>query len=234
MPAIPEARDPQFQRAASNLLLKLLRSATAPCFSGKDMTLHTWLAFVAASCLTLALPGPTALILLRYASLPGPRTLPSIVAGAVLGDTFALTICNFGLGALLAASSDLLTVLKIAAAAYLIGLGLSTLFARPSIRVAPPPHTRRPFAGVFLVTAFNPKGIIFFCALLPQFVDAAQPVLPQLAILQVTFCTLSLVAAVTWVSAGRLLRRTADRWIRRTTGLLLISAGVAQAIGRLA
>ncbi|KQO75533.1 LysE family translocator [Methylobacterium sp. Leaf88] len=198
------------------------------------MTLHTWLAFVAASCLTLALPGPTALIILRYASQLGRSTLPFIIAGAVLGDTFALTICNFGLGALLAASSDVLTVLKIVAALYLIGLGLSTLFARPSFWTAPTPPNSRPFAGVFLVTAFNPKGILFFCALLPQFVDAAQPVMLQLAVLQATFCALSLVAAVIWVSAGRLLRRTGDRLIRRTTGLLLIGVGIAQATGRFA
>lgn len=198
------------------------------------MTLHTWLAFVAASCLTLALPGPTALVILRYAARPGRSTLPFIVAGAVLGDTFALTICNFGLGTLLAASSDLLTVLKIVAAIYLIGLGLSSLFARPSVRAAPTPQNHRPFVSVFLVTAFNPKGIIFFCALLPQFVDAAQPVVSQLVVLQATFCTLSLIAAVTWVTAGRLLRRTGDRLIRRATGLLLIGVGVAQATGRLA
>ena len=197
------------------------------------MTIQTWLAFVAASCVTLALPGPTALIILRYAAQPGRGALPFVIAGAVLGDTFALTICNFGLGALLAASSDLLTVLKIVAALYLIGLGVSTVFASPSIQAAPMAQNRRPFASVFLVTAFNPKGIIFFCALLPQFVDAAQPVLLQLAVLQATFCTLSLVAAVTWFSAGRLLRRTADRLIQRATGLLLIGVGVAQATGRL-
>jgi threonine/homoserine/homoserine lactone efflux protein len=198
------------------------------------MTVQTWLAFVAASTVALALPGPTALIILRYAAQPDRSALPFVVGGAVLGDTFALTICNFGLGALLAASSNFLTVFKIVAALYLIGLGFSTLFERRSVRAAPTPQNRRPFVSVFLVTAFNPKGIIFFCALLPQFVDAAEPVMPQLALLQATFCVLSLVAAVTWVSAGRLLRRTADRLIRRATGLLLIGVGVAQATGRLA
>lgn len=217
-----------------SFLDRSVRPAPVCSPSGVDMTFATWLAFVAASCLVLAIPGPTALIIVRYAARRGRSTLVSVSAGAVLGDLFALTICNFGLGTLLAASSDLLTVMKFVAAAYLIGLGLTSLFHRPSVPAVSRTHDHRPFASVFLVSALNPKGILFFCALLPQFVDAGQAVLPQLAVLQVTFCALSLVAAVIWSLAGRLLYRTADRVVRRATGLLLIGAGVAQATGRLA
>ncbi len=198
------------------------------------MTFHTWLAFAATSCLVLAMPGPTAFIILRYAAQRERGTLRRVIAGAVLGDTVALTICNFGLGALLAASSGLLTVLKAAAAAYLIALGLIALFGRASAPDTSQPRGSRPFAGVFLVTALNPKGIAFFCALLPQFVDGAEPVLPQLVLLQATFCTLSLVGAVTWALAGTVLRRVGGRLFRRATGVALIFAGVAQAAGRLA
>lgn len=198
------------------------------------MTLSTWLAFVATSCIVHAIPGPTALIVLRYAAQRERGTLPRVIAGAVLGDTVAITICNFGLGTLLATSSGLLTVLKAAAAAYLIGLGLMALFSRAPAAGAPQPRGSRPFAGVFLVTALNPKGIAFFCALLPQFVDGAEPVLPQLALLQATFCTLSLVAAVSWSLAGTILRRLGGRLFRRATGLSLIGAGIAQMTGRLA
>ncbi|AMB44201.1 LysE family translocator [Methylobacterium sp. AMS5] len=201
------------------------------------MTLHTWLAFVATSCIVLAIPGPTALIILRYATLGGRATLPRVVAGAVLGDSVALTICNFGLGALLAASSGLLSILKVAAAAYLIGLGLTSLFGRAATSEATgaaPPHGGRPFASVFLVTALNPKGLVFFCALLPQFVEASEPVLPQLVLLQATFCGLSLVAAMSWALAGTLLARTTGGLFRRVTGVALIGAGVAQMTGRLA
>lgn len=200
------------------------------------MTLQTWLAFVATSCIVLAIPGPTALIILRYAALGGRATLPRVVAGAVLGDSVALTICNFGLGALLMASSGLLTILKAAAAAYLIGLGLTALFGRSATSEASgtPPHGGRPFASVFLVTALNPKGIAFFCALLPQFVEASEPVLPQLVLLQATFCALSLVAAVSLALAGTLLARATGSLFRRATGLVLIGTGVAQMTGRLA
>lgn len=199
------------------------------------MTVHTWLAFVATSCIVLAMPGPTSFLILRYATQRAPGTLPRVVAGAVLGDAVALAICNFGLGALLAASAGLLLILKTAAAIYLIGLGLTALFGRASASQAPGQACGgRPFVGVFLVTALNPKGIAFFCALLPQFVDEADPILPQLALLQATFCVLSLVSAMTWALAGTLLRRTGGRLFRRATGLLLIGAGVAQATGRLA
>ncbi|KQQ25317.1 hypothetical protein ASF53_21770 [Methylobacterium sp. Leaf123] len=203
------------------------------------MSVQAWLAFVATSCIVLAMPGPTSFLILRYATQRARGTLPRVVAGAVLGDAAALTICNFGLGALLAASAGLLMLLKAAAAVYLIGLGLTVLFGRASASQASGQEQEqacggRPFVGVFLVTAFNPKGIAFFCALLPQFVDGAEPVLPQLVLLQATFCALSLVSATSWALAGTLLRRTGGRLFRRATGLLLIGAGVAQATGRLA
>jgi len=198
------------------------------------MTFQTWLAFVATSCIVLAMPGPTAFIILRYAAQRDRDAISRVVAGAVLGDALALTICNFGLGALLAASSDLLTILKVVAATYLIGLGLVSLFGYGASAQAPQARGGRPFIGVFLVTALNPKGIVFFCALLPQFVAGGEPILPQLAMLQATFCALSLISATTWALAGSLLRRAAGRLFRRATGLLLIGAGVAQMTGRLA
>ncbi|GAB6843660.1 threonine/homoserine/homoserine lactone efflux protein [Methylorubrum rhodinum] len=201
------------------------------------MTFQTWLAFLAASSIVLAIPGPTALIIMRYAAEGGRGRVARVIAGAVLGDATALTICNVGLGALLATSTVVVTVLKSAAAAYLIGLGLRSLFGRAPATAQAGPRGGRPFLGVFLVTALNPKGIAFFCVLLPQFVDGAQPVLPQFALLQATFCVLTFCAALTWALVSLSLHRAvvqgpASRLFRRVTGLVLIGTGIAQVTGR--
>ncbi|MGW5960973.1 LysE family translocator [Methylorubrum thiocyanatum] len=203
------------------------------------MTFQTWLAFVAASGIVLAIPGPTALIIVRNAAEGGRDRIARVVAGAVLGDATALTICNLGLGALLATSTGIVTVLKATAAAYLIGLGLKSLFGRAPVTEQARARGGRPFLGVFLVTALNPKGIAFFCVLLPQFVDGQVPLVPQFALLQATFCGLSLLAALTWALTSLSLHRAVvrgpgNRLFRRATGLVLVCTGIAQVTGRAA
>lgn len=203
------------------------------------MTFQTWLAFAAASCIVLAIPGPTALIIMRYAAGGERDRVARVIVGAVLGDAVALTICNLGLGALLATSTGIVTILKAAAAAYLIGLGLKSLFGRAPATEPARPRGGRPFLGAFLVTALNPKGIAFFCVLLPQFVDGSAPILPQLAVLQATFCVLSLMAALVWALASMSLHRAVvrgpgGRLLQRVSGVVLICTGIAQVSGRAA
>src|SRR2546421_7689408 len=88
------------------------------------MSLHHWLGFVAASGVLLAIPGPTVLLVISYALGHGRRSALGTVAGVALGDFTAMTGSMLGLGALLAASATVFTVLKWIGAAYLIYLGI--------------------------------------------------------------------------------------------------------------
>jgi threonine/homoserine/homoserine lactone efflux protein len=88
------------------------------------MALDHWLAFVAASAVLLAIPGPTVLLVISYAMGHGRRSARSTVAGVALGDFTAMTASMLGLGALLAASAVLFTGLKWVGAAYLVYLGV--------------------------------------------------------------------------------------------------------------
>src|SRR5665213_3474384 len=88
------------------------------------MTLATWLAFVLASGILVLIPGPTVLLVVSYALGQGWRTALPMAVGVALGDFTAMTVSMLGLGALLAASATVFTLLKWGGAAYLVYLGV--------------------------------------------------------------------------------------------------------------
>ena len=157
------------------------------------MSIEHWLAFVAASAILLAIPGPTILLVISYALGHGRRFAAATVAGVALGDFTAMTASMLGLGALLAASAAIFTVLKWIGAAYLIYLGIK-LWRAPVADTAAAGEAQesdgsalRIFLHTYVVTALNPKSIIFFVAFLPQFLDTARPVFTQMLIFETTF-----------------------------------------------
>ena len=150
------------------------------------MSIEHWLAFVAASAIMLAIPGPTILLVISYALGHGRRSTAATVAGVALGDFTAMTASMLGLGALLATSAAIFTVLKWAGAAYLVWLGIKLWRApvadtsAPDAGEAPVERPIRIFFHTYVVTALNPKSIVFFVAFLPQFPRSdTAPVLPD-------------------------------------------------------
>ena len=202
------------------------------------MSIEHWLAFCAASAILLAIPGPTVLLVISYALGHERRTAFATVAGVALGDFTAMTASMLGLGALLAASATIFTALKWAGAAYLIYLGIKLWrapVAEPAIDgdTAAPPREKpfRIFAHTYLVTALNPKSIIFFVAFLPQFLDASGSVPLQLAIFEATFLVLaitnaSLYALLAGMARGQIRKPKVQRIVNRTGGSLMIGAGL--------
>ena len=171
------------------------------------MSFELWLAFCAAAMLVLIIPGPTVALVIGYALGEGRRAALAIVAGVALGDFTAMTCSMLGLGALLAASATLFTILKWIGAAYLVWLGIK-LWRAPVGEEADAAIEWRPawtmMAHAYAVTALNPKSILFFVAFVPQFMDAAAPIAPQAALLIVTFVTLAaLNAGLYALLAGR-------------------------------
>ncbi|BDG74832.1 LysE family translocator [Roseomonas fluvialis] len=201
------------------------------------MPLDTWLAFVAATVVMLAIPGPTILLVVGQSLGGGSRAALPLVAGVALGDLTAMTLSLAGLGALLAASATLFTVLKLAGAAYLVWLGIRMWRAPVTATAAAPVQARRAFRDAYVVTALNPKGIAFFVAFVPLFVDAGTPFLPQAALLVATFVTLAAAnAGIYALLAARLSnavgRPSVRRAFNRTGGAMLVGAGLATAAAR--
>lgn len=155
------------------------------------MTIEIWATFVSVVFIFAIIPGPTVILVLGQAISHGKKSVIPLVSGVLLGDFVAMTLSLIGLGAVLATSATLFLVLKWFGVGYLIYLGVKAWREEPEVDLLSMPVTSiskaSMFKSSFLVTALNPKDIVFFVAFLPQFVDPKVSAFPQLLILMATF-----------------------------------------------
>jgi threonine/homoserine/homoserine lactone efflux protein len=199
------------------------------------MSLDVWFAFVAASAVLLIIPGPTILTVISYSMAHGRRANAPLVAAVALGDSTALVVSLLGLGALLGASAFWFTIVKWAGGLYLLYLGVKLLRAGISSTEAVAPAATGSrwglFANTYLVTALNPKGIVFFVAFLPQFINPSAAVTQQLWVLAVTFVVMATLNATLYAAFAGSARKAlsspkAQRRFNLAGGSLLSVAGV--------
>lgn len=199
------------------------------------------LVFAAAAVVTVASPGPTSLLALNNGARWGLAAATPGIAGAVLSDLVLIAAVALGLGALVAASPWALELLRWCGAGYLAWLGMQMLRASSRFhrsadgdRASAPEAGRRVFLRSFTVAVSNPKGYLFFLALLPAFMDPAQSALPQYSLLAITFAAIDAVVLLAYAGAGawgvaRLTRAGRSPWLDRASGiaLLCMAAGLA-------
>jgi threonine/homoserine/homoserine lactone efflux protein len=199
------------------------------------MTVEIWLAFVAASTALVLIPGPTVLLVVSYALGQGWRAALPMAVGVALGDFTAMSLSVLGIGALLMASATLFTAVKWIGAAYLVYLGIKlfraggTLNAEPKTDVS---SALRMGAHAWLVTSLNPKGILFFVAFFPQFIDPHAAFWPQVLILQATFLAIAFANALAYAffasrARGLVRSERVVGAVNKAGGVMLIGAGVA-------
>jgi len=199
------------------------------------MSFETWAAFAAASSVLLVIPGPTVLLVVSYALGQGWRTALPMAIGVALGDFTAMTLSMLGLGALLATSATLFTILKWVGAAYLVYLGIKLWRAGGTLDAAPRTDAvsaAKMLGHAWLVTALNPKSITFFVAFLPAFLDPKADFLTQMLVFETTFLVLAFANAFGYALVASRARRLASNpraigVVNKVGGGLLISAGVA-------
>lgn len=205
------------------------------------MAIELWLAFVLASALLLVIPGPTILTVISYSLTHGPRANLALVAAVALGDSTSLALSLLGLGALLASSALWFGAVKTVGGLYLLWLGLRLLLSgvgsRAPLPAAAAVSRRRLFLNTWLVTALNPKGIVFFVAFLPQFITPGPDAARQLWLLAATFIVMAIVNATLYAlfaaSARRLLTAPrAQRNFNLAGGGLLSAAGIWALLAR--
>lgn len=172
------------------------------------MNIEIWLAFVAASVVLLMIPGPTILTLISYSMSHGYKAKIPLILAVALGDSTALALSLLGLGVLLTESVFWFQAVKWAGGLYLIYLGIKLFMSGVNplpIGQSKESVTRwKLFLNTYFVTALNPKGIIFFVAFLPQFVNSGSEITTQLWMLASTFVILaSLNATLYAVFAGK-------------------------------
>jgi threonine/homoserine/homoserine lactone efflux protein len=199
------------------------------------MPLETFLIF-APACFAINMAfGPNNLLSLTNAARSG--VVPAILAaaGRIVSFAIMIAIAGIGLGAVLAASQAVFTVVKWAGAAYLVWIGINLIRAgAPILRddpMAPQLSLRRLTLQELWVAAGNPKAILVFTAFFPQFVDPQSYAL-SFTILGLTFLVFEIFAIVVYSFIGaRLGRYIRDgrtlKWFNRTSGALMIGFGVA-------
>ncbi len=202
------------------------------------MRWEVWLAFFAACWVIAVSPGSGAVLSMSHGLSYGLRKTTTTIFGLQTGLVIILLIAGGGLGALLLASEHAFAAVKMIGAVYLIYLGVQQWRARvepgdagATVRVAAMSPRRR-FATGLLTNVTNPKGIIFMVAVLPQFIDPARPLAPQLAILAATMCGVDLVvmhgyALLASRMQGLFRNARAVRWQNRFFGSVLMAVGAA-------
>jgi homoserine/homoserine lactone efflux protein len=198
------------------------------------MDFSVWLAFFAASWAISLSPGPGAVAAMGAGLNHGFARGYFLSFGLILGIVTQLVVVGIGLGALMAASSAAFTVLKWLGVAYLVWLGIQQWRA-PAQPIAtendaPVTSRRALFLRGWIINAVNPKGTVFMLAIVPQFIDAARPLLPQYAAIAATLCFTDLVVMGGYTALASkvlaLLRSPRQlRWTNRTFGALFVAAG---------
>lgn len=199
------------------------------------MTFETWAAFAAATAVLLVIPGPTILLVISYALGQGWRTAFPMAVGVALGDFTAMTLSMLGVGALLATSATVFTALKWVGAAYLIYLGVKLFRAGGSLNAEPRKDATsalKMLGHAWLVTALNPKGITFFVAFLPQFLDPKADFWTQMLIFEATFIGLAFANALGYALIASRARSVVSNpraigLFNKAGGTLLVGAGIA-------
>ena len=199
------------------------------------LTFHGLLLFIGAELVFSLTPGPTVMMISAYGFKGGLREALAAIAGTQTGNTLWYVICVTGLGALVAASPQLFHAIRLAGAAYLVLLGANTL--RKSFQVTSGDHgpklMGKPYIQATLTQMGNPKAMLFFGAIVPQFLDTSGPLVPQyLVMFAVTFLGESIIlTAYGWLAShGRRLAVLGHgMWRERISGAVLLALGVTAA-----
>ncbi|UFZ05637.1 LysE family translocator [Bradyrhizobium ontarionense] len=198
------------------------------------MALNTWLLFFVTSVGISLTPGPNGLLALTHGALHGGRKTLFTIAGGLIGFVLVIALCMFGIGALVQSSITWLVVLKWIGGLYLAWLGIKLWRSPP---VAVDVRTEGPKAGGqtlfrqgFLTAATNPKCLLFFSALLPQFIDPDRSLAVQFGIVAMTYTITEFVTEYAIASAAARVRPWLARVGRRfnqVCGGIFVAVGLA-------
>jgi threonine/homoserine/homoserine lactone efflux protein len=175
--------------------------------------------FFAAAAALLLTPGPAVLYIVARSTEQGRRAGLLSALGIGLGTLVHVAAAALGLSAILVSSAVAFSTVKYVGALYLIFLGVRRLLVKAgpeeSLAARPRASMRRIFTEGVLVNVLNPKTALFFLAFLPQFVDPARPMTPQIASLGLLFAALGVVSDSGWALAAG----SAAGWLRRSPGI---------------
>jgi threonine/homoserine/homoserine lactone efflux protein len=210
------------------------------------MSLHTWWLYVATVFVVSAIPGPNMLLVMTHSARHSLRRATATMGGCLTALILMLSISAAGLGVFLKAWPTMFDALRLIGAAYLVYLGVKSWRAKthaPShgsldeTREAQARSVAALFRNGFLVASSNPKAILFAAALLPQFINPAEPTLPQFGILVATFAVIEVSWYLVYAGFGARLgtalkSERVTKAFNRLTGGVFVGFGAMMALVR--
>jgi threonine/homoserine/homoserine lactone efflux protein len=203
------------------------------------MSWQVWATFAVLETVLCFTPGPAVLLVMSQALSRGTGRAVFSILGIIAANSAYFVLSATGIGAILMASYNTFFAIKWLGAAYLVWLGLNEIFGTPTLTVIRPAgdgraDARRMFLKGFVLQMSNPKALVFFTALVPQFLNPHAPLALQVAILAVTsmvieFCVQLFYAALTGRFSHLAARPSFAKIIGRVAGSLLIAAGAGMA-----
>jgi len=198
------------------------------------MSIDIWLLYVGTVLVFMSTPGPSHLLMLSVSMSNGFGRSLATAAGDLSANALQMLLAGLGLAAVVTASRHGFAVVKWAGVLYLVWMGVRQIMA--SFRASTDTgRTGRAsirslwFRG-FVTSAANPKAVVFFAALFPQFLNTAEPLALQLVVLGGTYlvidgCFLALYGkSASWIAAR--IRQRYRAWIDRAAGASLIAAAI--------
>lgn len=210
------------------------------------MTLETWLLYFLAVLVLTASPGPSVLLCMTKSVTQGFAASVYTALGSLLAILAIMTLSFTGLGVLIASSELAFNLVKWLGSGYLIYLGYQALSSKQEdyqladgAQSVPLQSQWSLFCSGFIVGASNPKAIIFFTALFPQFINAQESLLLQYFVFSLTFAVLELGWLMAYgylgaKSSGWLMQKGRAKLFNRLTGGVFVGAGVLLSTSRAA
>lgn len=197
------------------------------------MTPESWFLYVTLVIFVSATPGPVMMLAMSHGAVYGISKTLFGIAGVSLGNLALMLLSAGGLGALLQTSEKLLPAIQWLGAAYLIYLGYRIGFTSEHRQsgIAGSPNRLKIFTRSFLVAASNPKGLIFFGALFPQFIAPGKFLPIQLALLACTFLLIDGLWQLLYAAGGNTLsnwlaNQARTNLINKISGIVLAGSGI--------
>ncbi|MTB52074.1 LysE family translocator [Lewinella sp. W8] len=199
------------------------------------MDFTTWLSYVGTVFLLAITPGPSVLLATANSMKFGREKVLGTVAGDLTANLCQIILASIGLATIVVSSGTLFQAIKWLGVAYLIYMGISKIISKPQIQLETGAEEKGSFSKLFLegflMSAANPKAIVFFAALFPLFLNSAQPVIPQIVILAITFLTIDGLSLFTYATFAEQLKSYLENQEKvhlqnKIVGVLLILSGL--------
>jgi homoserine/homoserine lactone efflux protein len=204
-----------------------------------NMESQVFIAFVVATSIMIALPGPSVILTVAHSISFGWRPAIATVAGETMGIAVQLLVAAIGLASLLNAVAGAFELIRWAGAAYLVYLGIKQWRSanEPLDFNASKMSKKNLFIQGLVITIPNPKSLVFIAAFLPQFIDATHPIASQFIVIVPTFLLITFAVTSVWAvtaSSARVLLKSqrSIKTVSRTSGGLMVLAGMGLAVAR--